>query len=111
MSSGFSGPGGFGSRPVDDFRGRIFCARGRASVARVLAIAWVSAEALQSARAGQPCPPGQGGPPGPGGRSATPTLDQLGRNLTAMAREGQIDPVIGRDGEIEQTVEVLSRRG
>ncbi len=43
--------------------------------------------------------------------SSTPTLDKYGRDLTALAREGRIDPVIGRDTEIEQTVEVLSRRG
>ncbi|GAA4615255.1 ATP-dependent Clp protease ATP-binding subunit [Saccharopolyspora hordei] len=42
--------------------------------------------------------------------SSTPTLDQYGRDLTARAREGELDPVIGRDTEIEQTVEVLSRR-
>jgi len=78
---------------------------------RMLASARVAPEALQAALAGQSVPPGQGGPPGPRGRSATPTLDQFGRDLTALAREGQIDPVIGRDSEIEQTVEVLSRRG
>ncbi|MFI6207804.1 ATP-dependent Clp protease ATP-binding subunit [Streptomyces sp. NPDC051041] len=43
--------------------------------------------------------------------SATPTLDKYGRDLTELARQGRIDPVIGRDEEIEQTVEVLSRRG
>ncbi|MGV9992454.1 ATP-dependent Clp protease ATP-binding subunit [Streptomyces sp. NPDC003374] len=43
--------------------------------------------------------------------SATPTLDKYGRDLTDLAREGRIDPVIGRDQEIEQTIEVLSRRG
>ncbi|MER6714534.1 ATP-dependent Clp protease ATP-binding subunit [Streptomyces sp. NPDC006129] len=41
----------------------------------------------------------------------TPTLDKYGRDLTELARHGRIDPVIGRDQEIEQTVEVLSRRG
>ncbi|MFI8889990.1 ATP-dependent Clp protease ATP-binding subunit [Streptomyces paradoxus] len=41
----------------------------------------------------------------------TPTLDKFGRDLTELARQGRIDPVIGRDQEIEQTVEVLSRRG
>ncbi|WP_344363657.1 ATP-dependent Clp protease ATP-binding subunit [Streptomyces gobitricini] len=41
----------------------------------------------------------------------TPTLDKYGRDLTDMAKTGRIDPVIGRDLEIEQTVEVLSRRG
>ncbi|MGW2824046.1 ATP-dependent Clp protease ATP-binding subunit [Streptomyces sp. NPDC001443] len=43
--------------------------------------------------------------------TATPTLDKYGRDLTGLAREGRIDPVIGRDDEIEQTIEVLSRRG
>ncbi|TMS00680.1 ATP-dependent Clp protease ATP-binding subunit [Nonomuraea basaltis] len=50
--------------------------------------------------------------PVPGRRppSSTPTLDQYGDDLTARAREGGIDPVIGRDDEIAQAVEVLSRR-
>ncbi|WP_329222323.1 ATP-dependent Clp protease ATP-binding subunit [Streptomyces sp. NBC_01485] len=43
--------------------------------------------------------------------TGTPTLDKFGRDLTELAREGRIDPVIGRDDEIEQTIEVLSRRG
>ncbi|MGW2640434.1 ATP-dependent Clp protease ATP-binding subunit [Streptomyces sp. NPDC001348] len=43
--------------------------------------------------------------------TSTPTLDKYGRDLTDLARQGGIDPVIGREGEIEQTVEVLSRRG
>ena len=42
--------------------------------------------------------------------SATPALDGFGRDLTAEAAAGRIDPVIGRDAEIEQTVEILSRR-
>jgi ATP-dependent Clp protease ATP-binding subunit ClpC len=42
--------------------------------------------------------------------SSTPALDEFGRDLTADAREGRIDPVIGRDAEIEQTVEILARR-
>ncbi|MFI9804670.1 ATP-dependent Clp protease ATP-binding subunit [Streptomyces sp. NPDC052301] len=43
--------------------------------------------------------------------TGTPTLDKYGRDLTELARQGGIDPVIGRDTEIEQTIEVLSRRG
>jgi ATP-dependent Clp protease ATP-binding subunit ClpC len=43
-------------------------------------------------------------------RSATPALDEFGRDLTADAREGRIDPVVGRAEEIEQTVEILARR-
>jgi ATP-dependent Clp protease ATP-binding subunit ClpC len=76
------------------------------SAGRMLAATRVTPEALQAALAG-----GGPGAGGPGGPSETPTLDEYGRDLTEMAREGRIDPVIGRDGEIEQTVEVLSRRG
>jgi ATP-dependent Clp protease ATP-binding subunit ClpC len=43
-------------------------------------------------------------------RSQTPALDRFGRDLTAEARDGRIDPVIGRELEIEQVVEALSRR-
>ena len=43
-------------------------------------------------------------------QSKTPALDEFGRDLTAEAREGRIDPVIGREDEIEQTVEILARR-
>src|SRR3954452_9933260 len=42
--------------------------------------------------------------------SKTPALDEFGRDLTAEAREGRIDAVIGREDEIEQTVEILARR-
>ena len=40
----------------------------------------------------------------------TAALDRFGDDLTAEAREGRIDPVIGRDAEVEQVVEILSRR-
>lgn len=40
----------------------------------------------------------------------TPTLDQFGRDLTALAREDKFDPVIGRDKEIERIIQILSRR-
>jgi len=42
--------------------------------------------------------------------SSTPTLDEYSRDLTRMAREGKLDPVIGRAEEVETTIEVLSRR-
>ena len=42
--------------------------------------------------------------------SSTPKLDEFGRDLTQEAREGKLDPVIGRADEIEQTIEILSRR-
>ena len=44
------------------------------------------------------------------GNSATPTLDQFGRDLTELAGEGKIDPVIGRQKEIERVIQILSRR-
>ncbi len=43
-------------------------------------------------------------------KSATPTLDQFGRELTALALQNKIDPVIGRDKEIERVIQILSRR-
>ncbi len=43
-------------------------------------------------------------------KSATPTLEQFGRDLTEMAHEGKLDPVIGRDKEIERVIQILSRR-
>ncbi|MEV0848674.1 ATP-dependent Clp protease ATP-binding subunit [Streptomyces sp. NPDC049954] len=61
--------------------------------------------------AGQERHPGPGNHTGTRSNSTTPHLDKYGRDLTEMAREGRIDPVIGREDEIEQTVEVLARRG
>ncbi|MET8534315.1 ATP-dependent Clp protease ATP-binding subunit [Streptomyces sp. NPDC005065] len=62
------------------------------------------------ARDGLAPAPGSAGPRhGPAERN-TPNLDKFGRDLTDLAREGRIDPVIGRDQEIEQTIEVLARR-
>ncbi|MEY3161879.1 MAG: hypothetical protein RIT25_1870, partial [Planctomycetota bacterium] len=46
----------------------------------------------------------------PAGKSKTPALDSFGRDLTELAREGKLDPVIGRDGEIERVIQILSRR-
>ncbi len=42
--------------------------------------------------------------------AGTPTLDSLARDLTQMARDGKLDPVIGRSNEIERVIQVLSRR-
>jgi ATP-dependent Clp protease ATP-binding subunit ClpC len=73
---------------------------------RVLHDARVTPEALQEAVTGG----GRGAGAGRKPPSDTPTIDQFGTDLTAMAREGQVDPVVGREQEIEQTIEVLSRR-
>ena len=42
--------------------------------------------------------------------SQTPTLDQFSRDLTALAREGKLDPVVGREREIKRMIQILSRR-
>ena len=51
-----------------------------------------------------------GGAPGESQPQGSPVLDQFGRNLTQLAREGKLDPVIGRTREIERVMQVLSRR-
>src|SRR5947208_6407834 len=60
---------------------------------------------------------GSGGAPESGsekqtsrGKSKTPALDSFGRDLTELARQGKLDPVIGRANEIERVIQVLSRR-
>ena len=50
------------------------------------------------------------GKAGSKGKSNTKTLDQFGRDLTAVAAQGGIDPVIGRQNEIERVIQILSRR-
>ncbi|MGK5440869.1 ATP-dependent Clp protease ATP-binding subunit [Micromonospora sp. URMC 105] len=71
---------------------------------RMLAAGRIQPESLQAASAER----GTGGGPRPD--RGTPTLDQYGQDLTELARMDQIDPVIGRADEIEQAVEILSRR-
>jgi ATP-dependent Clp protease ATP-binding subunit ClpC len=70
---------------------------------RLLAEARFAPNAPGQARPGTPAPEAPTS-------SATPTLDQYGQDLTEAARSGRLDPVIGRADEIEQTIEVLSRR-
>ena len=57
---------------------------------------------------------GDQGKPGPQAstskKSQTPALDTFGRDLTVLAQEGKLDPVIGRESEIERVIQVLSRR-
>jgi ATP-dependent Clp protease ATP-binding subunit ClpC len=63
---------------------------------------------------------GQGGQPGAGagagsggpaeGKKSSKLLDQFGRNLTKLAAEGKLDPVVGRETEIERIMQILSRR-
>ncbi|MEQ6897429.1 ATP-dependent Clp protease ATP-binding subunit [Microbacterium sp. KR10-403] len=75
---------------------------------QVLAQAGVTAEALtqgasETVTAGGPAEQPEGG-------SDTPMLEKYGTDLTALAEAGSLDPVIGRADEIEQTIEILSRR-
>jgi ATP-dependent Clp protease ATP-binding subunit ClpC len=65
----------------------------------------ITAQSLGAETVGAAEPLGTRQPP-----STAPTIDQYGRDSTALARDGGIDPVIGRDDEIAQTIEVLSRR-
>ncbi|MFD6857230.1 ATP-dependent Clp protease ATP-binding subunit [Rhodococcus sp. NPDC060090] len=70
---------------------------------RLLASLGVTPQALQTALQPVPATPEEA-------ESSTPTLDKYGVDLTDRARNGGVDPVIGRADEIEQTVEILSRR-
>jgi len=82
-----------------------------APAGRVLQSAGVTPEALTEAMR-ESAPVGAGRPEEPSAASGsqTPMLDQFGTDLTALARDGSLDPVIGRLDEIDQTVEILSRR-
>jgi ATP-dependent Clp protease ATP-binding subunit ClpC len=53
---------------------------------------------------------GGGGPAEGSGKKSSKLLDQFGRNLTKLAEEGKLDPVIGRETEIERIMQILSRR-
>jgi ATP-dependent Clp protease ATP-binding subunit ClpC len=53
---------------------------------------------------------GRGSESKPGEKSRTPVLDNFGRDLTKMAEEGKLDPIIGREKEIERVAQILSRR-
>lgn len=88
-----------------------------APAGQVLARAGVTAEALtqqirEPVTAGAPGDAELGDREKAGGaaESATPMLDAFGTDLTQRAADGELDPVIGRADEIEQTIEILSRR-
>ncbi len=89
-----------------------------APAGQVLARAGVTAEALtqgmrETVEAGideDGSRYGAGAPTRPAGETDTPMLDKFGTDLTELAANGELDPVIGRADEIEQTIEILSRR-
>jgi ATP-dependent Clp protease ATP-binding subunit ClpB len=86
--------------------------RGVAPAQRLLAAVGATHSVLGAALPGLrgPAPAGKtGGKGGSGGKQPT-TLDTYSTDLTARARQGQLDPVIGRDSEIRRLVQVLSRR-
>jgi ATP-dependent Clp protease ATP-binding subunit ClpC len=86
-----------------------FVANQQAVAGQILAAHGVTPEALQAIAQGQAKGQEQGAAAA-GSTTGTPTLDQFGTDLTARAREGGLDPVIGRAVEVEQTVEILLRR-
>src|ERR1700693_6640 len=59
---------------------------------------------------GQPGPAPTAPARSSGAKSKTPTLDEFGRDLTQMAKDNKLDPVIGRADEIERLIQILSRR-
>ena len=69
-----------------------------------------SEEDHQPMAAGSASAPASGGAPGKTGPTKTPSLDQFTIDLTQRAKAGEIDPVLGRDPEIRQIIDVLTRR-
>jgi len=63
---------------------------------------------IEEAQGPGPATPGEGAPRAVGGK--TPNLDQYTVNLTERARQGALDPVLGRDFEVRQVVDILTRR-
>ncbi|KAF9763509.1 chaperone ATPase hsp78 [Fusarium sp. DS 682] len=66
--------------------------------------------AIRSYANGRPHPPGGTHRMNMGGEEEKPALEQFGIDLTARAKDGKLDPVIGRDAEIQRTIQILSRR-
>ncbi|GAA1719514.1 ATP-dependent chaperone ClpB [Isoptericola hypogeus] len=85
----------------------IAIAAGHSSAAQALAEAGATADAL---RAALPAVRGSGRVTSPNPEGTYKALEQYGTDLTQQARDGKLDPVIGRDSEIRRVVQVLSRR-
>ncbi|KAK5718015.1 chaperone ATPase hsp78 [Elasticomyces elasticus] len=68
------------------------------------------ASSQRSYASGKPHPPGGTHRMNLGGEPEKPALEQYGVDLTAKAKSGKLDPVIGRDAEIHRTIQILSRR-
>ncbi|MFM1890010.1 MAG: hypothetical protein RLZZ565_767, partial [Planctomycetota bacterium] len=76
----------------------------------VLNLLGAGVENEEQAGPGEPEAAGEPGPTARRGKSKTPALDSFGRDLTELAKNGELDPVIGRAGEIERLIQVLCRR-
>ncbi|NNU27411.1 ATP-dependent chaperone ClpB [Isoptericola sediminis] len=85
----------------------IAVAAGRSAAAQALTDAGATADAL---RAALPAVRGSGKVTSPNPEGTYKALEQYGTDLTQQARDGRLDPVIGRDAEIRRVVQVLSRR-
>ena len=107
----------FGSTYIDpEHLFAAFVLNQETAAGQILAAIGVTPQALQQANAAEAAQ-AQANPGGSAAtrqeqhpNSATPMLDQFGLDLTARARENQLDPVIGRADEIAQTIEILARR-
>ena len=74
------------------------------------AIKTIIEQVKQDARPGKMDPDEPMAAPRSGSKSKTPILEHFGRDLTEMARQGKLDPIIGRESEIERLIQVLCRR-
>lgn len=84
----------------------------RAEVIKLLGSSSPGSGSGSGAGAGAGSGGGGGGAPSPGGKSKTktPALDSFGQDLSLQAREGKLDPVVGREDEIERVIQILARR-
>ena len=98
---------GLGDEYVSTEHLLIAVAAGQSSAAQILSDAGATADAL---RAALPAVRGSGRVTSPNPEGTYKALEQYGTDLTQRARDGKLDPVIGRDSEIRRVIQVLSRR-
>jgi ATP-dependent Clp protease ATP-binding subunit ClpB len=98
---------GLGDEYVSTEHLLIAIAAGQSSAAQILSDAGATADAL---RAALPAVRGSGRVTSPNPEGTYKALEQYGTDLTQRARDGKLDPVIGRDSEIRRVIQVLSRR-
>ncbi|KAL2354089.1 putative heat shock protein/chaperonin HSP78 [Cryomyces antarcticus] len=98
--------------PVRVHSANVIASTPRSSLLRVCSLQHqlLPAVTVRSYASGRPHPPGGTHRMNLGGEPEKSALEEYGVDLTARAREGKLDPVIGRDAEIHRTIQVLSRR-